>query len=96
MIPASVRWIDYVALGHLHRPQQIDGDRIRYSGSPIHLSYSEVGPEKSVTIVDLSVDGKVAIDTPLIPQLHRVRKVSGTLEELLNDDCFDEARTNPA
>ena len=56
---------DYVALGHLHRPQAVGNrDEIRYSGSPIPLSFSEAGDEKEVRILDFE-DGKLAGDYPL-------------------------------
>ncbi len=57
--------VDYVALGHIHRAQKIGGsDHIRYSGSPIALSFDETGKSKSVNLVTFS-DGHLAEVLPL-------------------------------
>ena len=53
---------DLVALGHLHRPQQVDGDRVAYSGTPLPYSFSEEGQAKSVRLVDLAPDGAVTVE----------------------------------
>jgi len=71
---------DYVALGHLHRPQSLDGGSIRYSGTPICTSFAEAGQEKSVTILDTDSMEKEIV--PLHP-LHGMEKREGTLHDLL-------------
>lgn len=78
---------DYVALGHLHRPQTAGSDRIRYSGSPIPLSFSEVGDgaAKSVTLIELGADGSAGIEEIEVPQLVRMERIEGKLEDLLAD-----------
>jgi len=89
-VPADVfEGFDYVALGHLHRPQVI-ADHIRYSGSPLHLSFSEVGADKSVTVLDLSRDGSIEIEAMPVPSAFRVVRLKGSLEELLAEDRFAE------
>ena len=73
---------DYVALGHLHRPQYCSRETIRYCGTPLKYSFSERNDEKSVTVVDLSGKGSVSVRTvPLVP-LHDLRQVRGTFREL--------------
>ena len=52
---------DYVALGHIHRPQRIMRDTVRYCGTPLKYSFSEAGHEKSLTVVELEEKGKVSI-----------------------------------
>jgi exonuclease SbcD len=71
---------DYVALGHIHKPQKVLRDTIRYAGSPLKYSFSEAAHRKSVTIVDVleKGDGQVRRE-PLYP-LHDVRLVEGTLD----------------
>ncbi|NLJ79665.1 MAG: exonuclease sbcCD subunit D, partial [Firmicutes bacterium] len=83
-VDASVfRDFDYVALGHLHRPQSIGGGQIRYAGSPLKYSFSEVSHAKSVTIVDFGPKGQLEIkQCPLTP-LRDLREIKGPLEELL-------------
>lgn len=74
---------DYVALGHLHGPQKIGRDTIRYSGSPLKYSFSEVNQKKSVVIIDIKGKGDIDISlAPLIPK-HDLRKIKGPMKELL-------------
>ena len=70
---------DYVALGHLHRPQWV-GERIRYSGTPYPYSLSEAGQEKSVTLYD--TESRACAVIP-IPRQRDVRVLAGTYEDLL-------------
>jgi len=74
---------DYIALGHIHRPQQVGGkEHIRYSGSPLPLSFDEAKQTKEVLLVDLDNDGLRAI-TPLpVPRFQGLVAVSGNLETL--------------
>ena len=74
--------IDYGALGHLHGPQNIGSNRVRYCGTPLKYSFSEAGHYKSVTVVNLGEKGKLSLETlPLEPrrELHQIR---GTFEQL--------------
>lgn len=73
---------DYVALGHIHKPQKVLRDTLRYAGSPLKYSFSEAGHVKSVVIADLGPKGDITVKTvPLYP-LHDVRLVEGTMDEL--------------
>ena len=84
---STVAVFDYVAAGHIHRPQNIgsageNGAMVRYCGSPLKYSVSEAGWEKSVSEVSLGAKGEAeVIKLPLKP-LHDVRKIQGTLSEL--------------
>lgn len=75
---------DYVALGHIHSPQKIGKDTIRYAGSPLKYSISEIENEKSIPII--SIDGTNSIDIELIKLQPRrdIRHLVGTMEQLLN------------
>lgn len=81
---------DYVALGHVHRPQRVGRDIVRYSGSPLKYSFSEARYGKSVTLIELGekkpgddVGECVSFELiPLVP-LHDVREVRGTLADVL-------------
>ena len=74
---------DYVALGHIHKPQKVLRDTLRYAGSPLKYSFSEAQHKKSVTIVDMREKGDVQVrKVPLYP-LHDVRLIDGTLEEIM-------------
>jgi len=74
---------DYIALGHIHRAQRVAGsEHIRYSGSPIPLSFDELGKEKSVFVVDFT-DGALGLVTALpIPRFQPMRMIKGSLEEI--------------
>lgn len=74
---------DYVALGHIHKPQRVLRDTLRYAGSPLKYSFSEAGQKKSVTVVDIQEKGCIDVRTiPLFP-LRDVRLIQGKMEDLL-------------
>ena len=78
--------VDYVALGHLHRPQTIKGAAypIRYSGSPIPLRFNETGYHKSVYLLELSDDGMLALDEAIeIPVFKELCTIEGDEEFIL-------------
>ena len=80
---------DYVALGHLHRPQSCGRDTIRYSGSPLKYSFSEVRDKKAITVVELREKGEVSIDTiPLVP-LHDWHDIKGNYEDVTAKSFWD-------
>ena len=75
---------DYVALGHIHSPQKIGRDEVRYSGSPLKYSLSEVNNEKSVPIITISGKNDVSIDIVPLKPMRNMRHIKGKMEELLN------------
>ena len=80
---------DYVALGHIHRPQNCAGERIRYSGTPLKYSFSEVNDKKSVTVVELGKKGELCVDTiPLTPMRDMV-EIRGKYEEITLKSFYD-------
>lgn len=73
---------DYVALGHIHSPQSVGRESIRYCGTPLKYSFSEAEQIKSVTVVEMGEKGNVRISTvPLVP-LRDMRKIRGTYLEV--------------
>ena len=73
---------DYVALGHLHGPQQVDRETVRYCGTPLKYSFSEAGHKKSLTVVEFGPKGNIDLRTvPLTPMRDMV-ELRGTYEEL--------------
>jgi DNA repair protein SbcD/Mre11 len=88
---AAFAGFDYVALGHIHRPQAIGGEQIRYAGSPLKYSFSEARQQKSLTLVELKAKGSLHIEAlPLIP-LRDVREIKGPLKKLLDPTVYAQA-----
>ena len=74
---------DYVALGHIHKPQRVGRDTLRYAGSPLKYSFSETKHKKSVAVVDMQKKGYVQVRTvPLYP-LRDVREITGLMDEVM-------------
>ena len=81
---------DYAALGHIHKPQPMLRQTLRYSGSPLKYSFSEVNHKKSAAIVDMGAKGDIDIKTvPLIP-IRDMRLVEGMFEDLINSPVSDD------
>lgn len=78
---------DYVALGHLHRPQNV-GDNLRYCGTPLKYSFGEAEQEKSVTLVTLEEKGHVSVETVPLTPLHDLKRIRGSYSELMNRDFY--------
>ena len=85
---------DYVALGHIHGPQNIGSERIRYCGTPLKYSFSEVSHEKSVTVVDMDKDGDLTVRTVPLRPLHDMREIEGTYEELTYRPAYEGTDTD--
>lgn len=86
---------DYVALGHLHRPQEVPGRKnMRYCGTPLKYSRSEKDDEKGILVVELG--GDKAVDCRVIPlkPLHDMREIKGTYNELTLRDNYQGTRTD--
>lgn len=85
---------DYVALGHLHAPQHIGRDTIRYAGSILKYSFSEVNQEKSFTVIDFREKGKIDIETIQITPINDMRKIKGPIDKLLSEEVYSEGNVN--
>ena len=82
---------DYVALGHLHGPQRAGADHIRYCGTPLKYSFSEISHRKSVTLVTLGEKGDVQIGTrPLVP-LRDLKEIRGTYQQLMARSYYQDS-----
>lgn len=93
-VDASVYGIfDYAALGHIHGPQNI-GDNIRYCGTPLKYSFSEINHKKSVTIVELGPKGSVGVDSVPLKPLRDMCEIKGTYMELTARDFYLGLKTD--
>jgi len=80
---------DYVALGHLHGPQHVSRETVRYAGSPLKYSFSEANHRKSVTLVTMNGKGDTAIETvPLMP-LRDMTQIEGLYDDLAARAFYD-------
>lgn len=88
--PSTFDGFDYVALGHLHRPQRCS-ERVVYSGSPLPYSFSEEGHEKSVRIVEMGADSDITIETVALGVGRPLRTLQGSFESLLASAAHEGA-----
>ena len=84
---------DYVALGHLHSPQKVGRDTLRYCGTPLKYSFSEASQEKSVTVVELFEKGNIKISQIPLKPLRDMRKLRGTYMEVASREFYREMNT---
>lgn len=78
---------DYVALGHLHHAQNIGSSRIRYSGTPLKYSFSELHSDKSITVIELHGDRSLDVHTIDLPAPRGMQELRGTFAELTADEA---------
>ena len=85
---------DYVALGHIHGPQNVGSNRIRYCGTPLKYSFSEEHHHKSVTVVKLGKKGELEVELrPLIPR-RDLRSIRGTFEAVTDKSFYQGTNTD--
>lgn len=82
---------DYVALGHIHKPQRIGQGQVYYAGAPLAYSFSETGQEKYVNLVELGEKGEAKVKKLQLQPLHGIRRIKGRLEELMQPDIVEAA-----
>jgi DNA repair protein SbcD/Mre11 len=85
-----VKHFDYVALGHLHRPQKIKYDHIRYSGSLLKYSASEINTPKGINIINIQEKNKIEITFKNLVPLRDFIKLTGKLEELTSKYFYQQ------
>ena len=83
---------DYVALGHIHRPQKVGRMEVRYAGSPLKYSFSEVHHRKSITCIHIKEKGTVEIQKLPLTPLREMVYIEDTIERLLSKD-YEKYRT---
>jgi exonuclease SbcD len=83
---------DYVALGHLHRPQKVGNENIRYSGSLMKYSFSEAEHRKHVALIEMDATGKIDIDPIALSPRRDLRCLEGHLEEILKGPLNGESK----
>lgn len=81
---------DYVALGHIHAPQRVGRDEVRYAGSPLKYSLSEANNEKSVPVITIGPDKHVKVELVRLQPRRDLRHIRGRMEELLRRSAAEE------
>lgn len=84
---------DYVALGHIHGPQRIGKDTIRYSGTMLKYSFSEVNHNKSAVLINIKSNKEVEYKLIPLKPLRDMRVIKGPIEELLNEENYKDTNT---
>ncbi len=84
---------DYVALGHIHSPQQMERETVRYCGTPLKYSFSEAEQEKSVTVVECRGKGEILLSAVALKPLHDLRKIRGTYLEVTARSFYQDTDT---
>ena len=85
---------DYVALGHIHRAQKCTSEYVRYSGTPLKYSFSEVNDKKSITVVDMKEKGNIELSSiKLVPKRELV-EIKGTYNELTLKSTYEGTSYN--
>ena len=84
---------DYVALGHIHGPQNIGSERIRYCGTPLKYSFSEAEHKKSVTIVELGQKGDLSIRLRDLKPMRDLIKIKGLFDEVTDKSFYKDLDT---
>lgn len=84
---------DYVALGHIHSPQYIGRETLRYCGTPLKYSFSEAEQQKSVVVMEIKEKGDVLIEKVPLKPLRDLRKIRGTYMELMSKDFYEGTDT---
>ncbi len=85
---------DYVALGHLHGPQYVQSENIRYSGTPLKYSFSEKDHHKSVTVIELRKKGDCEIRKIELKPLRDLRQIKGTYDEVTDKRNYEGTCTD--
>ena len=85
---------DYTALGHIHGPQNIGSERIRYCGTPLKYSFSEAKHKKSVTVVELREKGSLEVRTVALEPKRDMREIKGTYAEITLKDNYVNTNTD--
>lgn len=85
---------DYVALGHIHSPQFVKRETVRYCGTPLKYSFSEASQEKAVVVAECREKGEVVLHTVPLKPLHDMRKIRGTYLEVTAKSFYEDMDTD--
>lgn len=84
---------DYVALGHIHGPQKMTRETVRYCGTPLKYSFSEAGHKKSVTVVEVKEKGNIQIRTKELIPMRDMREIKGLYDDIMKKENYENTNT---
>jgi len=84
---------DYVAMGHIHGAQKLIRDTVRYAGSPLKYSFSEINQKKSVCIIEFNEKGNIGIELVSLNPIRDMRVIKGPLDKLLDKEVYSKDNT---
>lgn len=87
---AHLEGFHYSALGHLHKAHFVRNETIRYAGSPLKYSISEEHHQKGFLVIEMDSEGKVEIEKRLLQPRRNMRRVEGTIDEILRHDISED------
>lgn len=85
---------DYVAIGHVHRPQKIGRETARYAGTMLKYSFSEINHKKTMPILEFKEKGNIKTQLLELTPLRDMREIKGPIEELTKKENYEEMNTN--
>ena len=80
---------DYVAIGHVHRPQRIGRDTARYAGTPLKYSFSEINHNKTMPVLNFKEKGNLEIELEELVPLRDMREIKGPIEDLVKEENYE-------
>lgn len=90
---SNFKQFDYVAIGHVHRPQKVGRDTARYAGTMLKYSFSEVNHKKTIPIIDFKEKGNIDIKLEELKPLRDMREIKGPIEELIKKENYEGENT---
>lgn len=90
---SNFKQFDYVAIGHVHRPQRVGRDTARYAGTMLKYSFSEVNHKKTIPIIDFKEKGNIDIKLEELKPLRDMREIKGPIEELTKKENYEGENT---
>lgn len=85
---------DYVALGHIHKPQKCSSEKVWYSGSPLKYSFSEVNHEKGLNLVELKKKGELCVQRKKIEPIRDLHEIKGEFQQITSKDYYEKLNLN--
>ena len=91
---SNFKQFDYVAIGHVHRPQRIGRDTARYAGTILKYSFSEINHKKTIPIIEIKEKNNLTIKLEELIPLRNMREIKGPIQELIKKENYECTNLN--